>query len=75
MSILECVRHRERATWWSGERRALPEVIEFVPCREKGMFIIILAAICLRSKHTFDVTCNLFGILKLIFGIRVFNHL
>ena len=38
------------------------------------MFINILAAVGLGSKHRFDVTCNLFGILKLSFDVRVFNH-
>lgn len=50
-------------------------VTEFVPVGRKGTFINILAAIGLGSKHTFDVTCNLFGILKLIFDVRVLNHL
>lgn len=39
------------------------------------MFINILAASGLGSKHMFDGTCNLFGILKLAFDIMSFNHL
>ena len=39
------------------------------------MFINILVAIGLGSKLTFDVACNLFGILKLIFDVRICSHL
>lgn len=38
------------------------------------MFINILAATGLGSKLLFDVTYDLFRILKLIFGLRVLNH-
>lgn len=65
-----------REPWgWSGESRALSEVTEFVPLGKKGMFINILAAVGLGSKLTFDVACCLFGILELIFDVRLLNHL
>lgn len=38
------------------------------------MFISILAASGFGSKLVSDVTCNLFGILKLNFDIRVWNR-
>ena len=66
---------RREPRGWSGESRALSEVTEFVPLGKKGMFINILAAVGLGSKLTFDVACRLFGILKLIFDVRLFIHL